>query len=362
MDEDASRFRIERFTSIRSAQRVLRELPSTGATAQHVTVLRAVERCWWRCRLACPWLWVREAFRRLKGEGPFRVYVVRDAAQRVVCVAPLQREPSGAWSVVAGDVIPLDAVDFVYAERPADELRAAVLALKAQLKKDGLTQLTWLYLEARSITNLLLANEDTSVSGETPSVCIPLSETGGPRVSRNVRKHLHVAANRIRRANLKMRVEIYSACGLGLPLDTVAGRQTLRACRQVYLHRQAQRYAHAGGRARFYFKNCNYVSLSVPGEIGCLVVLWIGTEIGAYLEGYVNRARRAVEFPRVAINGKWAWYSPGILLLDAVSTELARTTPIRFIDLGRGDERYKLEMGGAIYQTRTLVWNFSKVK
>ena len=65
-------------------------------------------------------------------------------------------------------------------------------------------------------------------------------------------------------------------------------------------------------------------------------------------------SRMALEVPRIAMNDKFGRYSPGwILIVEAVSW-LCENSDIRAIDLCRGDERYKLDLGGICYSTESV--------
>ena len=121
---------VERYDSIRGAEKSLRETEGNGSSSQTFSVLRAVERCFWRClpytamrhpRYAATCIFTRRS--------PFRVYVVRDEKGVALC-APLHRDSDGEWSVVAGEIVELDFVDFLYARRPPSELAAAFRAVR----------------------------------------------------------------------------------------------------------------------------------------------------------------------------------------------------------------------------------------
>ena len=53
-----------------------------------------------------------------------------------------------------------------------------------------------------------------------------------------------------------------------------------------------------------------------------------------------------IVFPYVAIDSTFATYSPGKLMIGESIKYLQKNTTIRGLDLSRGDERYKVEMGG----------------
>ena len=97
-----------------------------------------------------------------------------------------------------------------------------------------------------------------------------------------------------------------------------------------------------------------YISQSVPGRSSFVAVLCIDGCVAAYMEGYVNMARAALEVPRIAIDDRFARYSPGRLLIAEAARWLCANSQLRCIDLCRGDERYKLNLGGTLYETATI--------
>ena len=155
---------VERYDSIRGAEKCLRETQGNGSSSQTFSVLRAVERCFWRClpytamchpRYAATCIFTRRR--------PFRVYVARDEKGAVLC-APLHRDSDGEWSVVAGEIVELDFVDFLYARRPLSELTEAFRAVMHKMSEDGIKRIGWRYLESDGITASFLRDWPHSVN------------------------------------------------------------------------------------------------------------------------------------------------------------------------------------------------------
>lgn len=352
---------VTRYDSIRAAESAIRALEANGTSSQRYVVLRAVERARWRF-LWCgghPLRLLAAAVRR-----PFRTYVVRDADGTVLCVAPLERQADG-WSAVAGDLdfVALDYTDFLYADRPTEVLAAAAQALARRLTADGIRRVTWPYLADTSRTHTVFAAFPRAVAKETDNVAIALDRAGTwedhlARLSANARHNLRRGTARAAADGLAVAFDVRSSCGLGEPLDTPSARRTLREARAVYLRRQAGRYAHAGIRAAFYFRHLNYISLSVPGDCGVLAVLRLGGRIAASLEGYANFHRGALEVPRVSMDDAFAAYGPGRLLVAECLKWMLSATGLSTLDLCRGGERYKYDLGGTCYRTRRMTCDF----
>ena len=352
---------VTRYNSIRAAACAIRALEATGTASQRYVVLRAVERARWR-HLWCgghPLRLLAAAVRR-----PFRTYVVRDTDGTVLCVAPLERQADG-WSAVAGDLdfVALDYTDFLYADRPTEVLDAAAQALARRLATDGIRRVTWPYLADTSRTHVVFAAFPRAVAEETDNVAIVLDRAGTwedhlSRLSANARHNLRRGAARAAADGLAVTFDLQSSCGFGAALDTPSARRTLREARAVYLRRQARRYAHTGFRAAFYFRHLNYIPLSIPCDSGVVAVLRLGGRIAASLEGYVNFRRGTLEVPRISMDDAFAVYGPGRLLTAECLKWMLSATGLSTLDLCRGGERYKYDLGGTRYVTRRVTCDF----
>lgn len=336
---------VRRFNSIRAAERIIRAVHETARPYQRYEVLRACERGHWRCAwrhpLARMWNWL---YKR-----PFRVYSVENDAGQVVCVAPLQRENGNAWKIADGDFVPLNYADFLYADGPQSEREQAFSCLLTRLNRDGLSSVCAHALADDSPTRCLLTHRPHVERNRHPSVAIPLD---GPRadtplrLGANARSNLHKAQNRLRRQGRVPTFEFWSNCGLGASLASSSGRLALRTCRAFYWKRLGNRYGHRGFSAWFFFNFCNHTTLAVHSPDAVLAVLRIDGQAAAFLQGYVDARRHTLAVPRIAMNDQWAAFSPGWLLVDACARWMRTHSDLRVLDLTRGDERYKHDLGG----------------
>lgn len=101
----------------------------------------------------------------------------------------------------------------------------------------------------------------------------------------------------------------------------------------------------------FIHKYANYSSLSAGGKDSFVGMLTIDGESAASMEGFYNEKLKSVELPRLSINEKFGWYSPGLILLNESIKRFGEDDKVRTIDLTRGIEKYKFDMGGAEYDT-----------
>ena len=72
---------------------------------------------------------------------------------------------------------------------------------------------------------------------------------------------------------------------------------------------------------------------------------FLNNRLVAFMTGFATNYNEIV-FPYVAIDSKYGSYAPGKLMIGESIKYLQEHTSIRELDLSRGDERYKLEMGG----------------
>lgn len=59
--------------------------------------------------------------------------------------------------------------------------------------------------------------------------------------------------------------------------------------------------------------------------------------------------------PRLAIDDNYRFYSPGYVLLAETLKYLGANTEVHELDLSRGEEKYKLDLGGTPYKTTDIL-------
>lgn len=67
-----------------------------------------------------------------------------------------------------------------------------------------------------------------------------------------------------------------------------------------------------------------------------------------------NFRQGSILVPRLAINEKYKRYSPGLILCNEIIKECYRSGKIRCLNLLRGTEKYKYDLGGKTYITKNL--------
>ncbi len=307
--------------------------------------------------------------RVLKREGKCMVFSVWDDDE-LILLAPLCKVNSHKMTH-AGDKQNLDYQDFIYnRECCAEKLQDAFDTLVEHLRKQNIKEIEIVQLAADSQTNAFMAKYAPKVTGQSKSVCIELnsSDYGAwfASLGKHVRQNVRTAYNRMLRDGHNFKHEFYSVSGLGADINSRLGVNILGRCRSVYRRRQENRYRHYRGlKHRLVLNYFNYTSLSVPGKSGFISVLYIDDQVAAFMEGYVSFSKDTLYIPRLAMDDQFSWYSPGLILVNETAKFLynARTCDQSVkIDLSRGTEKYKLDMGGEIYTTRRVVFNTETIK
>ena len=79
--------------------------------------------------------------------------------------------------------------------------------------------------------------------------------------------------------------------------------------------------------------------------------LYLNGVVAACFMGSLNYSKDRVVIPRLAISADFRKYSPGYVLLCECMKYVLSKTSIQHIDLCRGTEKYKSDLGGSKYLT-----------
>lgn len=106
----------------------------------------------------------------------------------------------------------------------------------------------------------------------------------------------------------------------------------------------------------FYTKHDSHSIPELPNSRIC--VLWNGNEgdeMISFLCGFLTHDRRIYSLPRLAINEKYNYYTPGCILMAEVLKYLKAGGVTEHLDMSRGDEQYKFKMGAIAYSAHDIV-------
>ena len=163
-------------------------------------------------------------------------------------------------------------------------------------------------------------------------------------LSKNARQNLRTAYNRLQRDSHTAQLIVTSK---------FTNRQLSEAI-DLYSSRHALRYGiHDSWLRRFYLKHLNYSTIALQNSPEALhAILTIDSELAAFMMGYERNGRWII--PRLSVDDKWKFYSPGILLIDKVTEWLQVNRSNPELDLALGNEPYKYQMGAITIQTAII--------
>ncbi len=77
--------------------------------------------------------------------------------------------------------------------------------------------------------------------------------------------------------------------------------------------------------------------------------------VAAFMGGLTSQGEENYIVPRLSINSKYRFYSPGMLLVNETARYMINKTSIRNLDLSLETETYKSKMGGVKYLIKRFV-------
>lgn len=176
------------------------------------------------------------------------------------------------------------------------------------------------------------------------------------KLSPSVRQNLRTAYNRMRRDGVRQELRVYMP---GETMDADVWKDVMK----IYLRRFLGKYKkEKSGNAlykaykTFYYNNIKHDTISLR-KLGNTFhsVLFLNGDVACFMSGFIDHERTKVVIPRLAFNDEYKFYSPGYVLICETMRRLASDGGIYEIDLVRGIERYKTDLGGEIYNTYSYV-------
>lgn len=168
----------------------------------------------------------------------------------------------------------------------------------------------------------------------------------------SVRQNIRTAYNRMKRDGVEVRLEVFDE------EHRVSG-EVWQKIMDLYFDRLFSKYRSRqvrswGGRRKkrhlYYHVKHDTLSLrDLPNAFHA--VLWSGEKVIAFMSGFKTHDGKTVSIPRLAIDTSFGFYSPGYVLVTEVIRYIAAHPVLQVLDLSRGDEKYKFDMGGQPYTT-----------
>lgn len=280
----------------------------------------------------------------LKGNGLMWFYLVT-VENKIILIAPLFIRKNEA--VVAGTNEWFDFVDFFYSSDASEnEIEKAISFLITQMKNEGIKRLHWNWMPNDSASHIIVGSDGYRKSREevVDNTTIPFSDYDGYKaaLSKSTKQNLRTARNRLIRDNKDHEFQISMMGNID--------EKIIEDCLKLYYSRQKTKYG-VGFLRKLTIKTLDFNTRLLRRGEGVVAAFLIDGEVAAFMYGYINNQKSSLEIPKLAIDDKFGFYSPGMLLVDSTIKYLADNTQIKSLDLCRGTEQYKLKMGGEVYPT-----------
>lgn len=255
----------------------------------------------------------------------------------IICLVPIIKKSDNSY--IGGDLCATGQLDFVYRENmPLDELKNCVEVVKQSI--GGKFHINKISENSKLCKALKECYEPASNES-----CVKIDLPDDYNIwfsglSKSVRQNIRTAKNRMRREEKQCKFEIYN----GRKVQGDDNKELM----DVYNKRMEFKFGRKVGRLESLIREnmnpitsaCNQLSNNF------VAILRIDNEVAAFLSGLQNNGQTLLLVPRLAINDKYALYSPGSLLIAETNAYAIEQTNIRCVDLSRGNEKYKFAMGG----------------
>ena len=232
-------------------------------------------------------------------------------------------------------------------ERPF--LQTAFQCFLEELKKRRYKELKWECLKYDSYFHELLIDAGADITGSRPITRIRFDcenyNLWLKTLSKHVRQNVRTAYNRLLREGHTMDYTFFSdEFGEHMPhiCSPRRGGRIMRQCFSIFMKRHAEKYNIFGVRHKLaqFVKWATY-----PQGNAFLAVIHVDRRPVAFMAGHKSHVSE-IWATRLAIDSTFSFYSPGMILINETIKWLLEKTPIRSLNLGRGTEKYKKDMGG----------------
>lgn len=160
---------------------------------------------------------------------------------------------------------------------------------------------------------------------------------------KSVKQNLRTAYNRIMKDGLEYEIQFYN--GGEIP------KELLENLVDIYNRRHSEHYGvKTSILKKFYMQHLDFSTRDLyKNHDARHCVLYIDHKIAAFYSGYYDIATNSVVIPRLSIDTNFSRYSPGYVLLNEAIKYFSTNNLINCIDLTTGTEKYKMDLGGMVY-------------
>ena len=162
-------------------------------------------------------------------------------------------------------------------------------------------------------------------------------------LSKSVRQNIRTSYNKMNKNNIVFELKVFSG-----QLDD---KRVLGDIMRIYTKREFERKDKAVNKFKAiknrYFNPLVWAMKTMQSQY--TFVLYIENKATAFMTGFKSNSNSIV-FPMLAIDSDYSKYMPGKLMINEAIKYLINNSSIRVLDLSRGTEKYKLDMGGIIHK------------
>ena len=289
--------------------------------------------------------------RKIAFKYKFVMYCVTDDSGEILMIAPLKKDIFNGKYKMLGDLQGCGETDFIFKPSLKDSTKKECLDLlfakigkSAALRRISATSYLYNYLQQYSAGN---------ISEPTTAVCVAISFEDSyddyfKTLSSSVRQNVRTAYNRMNRDGKIFELKIYRGSELS--------ENNRKEIMEVYIDRLFGKYKKKKGPVlwwnRFKYAYVKHDTKSLFELDNTFhAVLYIDGKIAAFMNGLANYSNTKVVVPRLAIDMEYKFYSPGYVLICETAKYMLDIAKIKTLDLVRGTEKYKTDLGGKEYYT-----------
>lgn len=234
--------------------------------------------------------------------------------------------------------------DFIYGDDlTEDDMKECLELLYRKCKK-----LSFYNLPAESLL-LKVLKKDKEPQKQNINFTIPLNvsyENYYNALDKHVRQNVRTAYNRMKTDEKTWQVELIEGKDVG--------KELLKEMMDVYVERRKARYRGTSRLHEWYLRHEHFNTIALSKlDIARYIVLTIDGKVAAFLAGYVDEKNSSLLIPRLAISGDYNRYSPGVVLINESMKLLENNMKIEYLDLSKGNDKYKETMGGVFITPTT---------
>lgn len=275
-------------------------------------------------------------------ERPCYFRITRD--DEVIMIAPLAKRYTlkGCYYTSFGATATIAFQDFIYADNISmEDMNKCLELLKQKCGKIlfyNVPQDSKLYNALTIIRYPFKENINITI----PSHGSYDDYYGG--LDKHARQNMRTAYNRMKTDEMNWSFEVIQ----GEELNSEVKKELMN----VYLCRRKSRYRATSALHEWFIRHYHFNTIALSRLSNAYyAILRINGKVAAFLAGYTNTSGKYILVPRLAINNEYQRYSPGVVLISETMKVLKTKIHVDELDLSKGNDKYKLTMGGGIYYT-----------